>query len=193
MKKMFCAVLVIAMMMFAGNSGIAVAGSVKIDVCHNTGNGGYQLINISTRALNAHLGHEDILPGEIISVEEPYDGLYGSTVTMTTLIGPDCSTTTVLKIETTQNFSSGQAAGVSAGWAGWSCVEPGHPKVVGGGVFPEDGTIIAQGPAKLGAAAISGWNYPVYPHFIYIPPEEGWVVEAAGETPPTGIYVLCGP
>ncbi len=190
---MFCAVLVIAMMMFAGNSGIAVAGVEKIYVCHITGNGGYQLLSISTRALDAHSGHGDILPGEIISVGDLEPGLYGSMVTMTTLIGPDCSTTTVLKIETTHNFSQGQPAGVSAGWTGWSCVEPGHPKVVGGGVFPEDGTIIAQGAAKPGAAAIDGSSYPDYPHYDYPPPEEGWVVHAAGPTPPTGIYVLCGP
>lgn len=127
-----------------------------------------------------------------------YSGRYGGTVTPVVITNEDCSTTYALKTETAQNFSQGQPSGVSAGWAGWSCVEVGYPHVVGGGVVPEDGTVIAQGPAEYEAPAIDGYNYPVYPHYTYngganAPGgEEGWVVEAAGPTPPTGIYVLCG-
>ena len=35
----------------------------KVDVCHATGNGGWNLININGNALNAHLNHGDVLPG----------------------------------------------------------------------------------------------------------------------------------
>jgi predicted ribosomally synthesized peptide with SipW-like signal peptide len=102
-----------------------------------------------------------------------------------------------IRIDRTASFQSGQPAGQSAGWAGWSCPAE-YPKVVSGGVTPASGTILAQGPAKFGAAAIAGSNYPVYPHYTYnggsntAGGEEGWVVAAAGPTPPTGFYVICG-
>lgn len=124
-----------------------------------------------------------------------YDGevLYGSTVTPVTVTNVDCSTVNALKVEHTQNFSQGQTTGVSAGWAGWSCVQPGYLDAIGGGVIPETGTFIAQGLAESGAPAIDGYNYPFYPHYTFGSGEEGWVVEAAGPTPPTSTYVLCGP
>jgi hypothetical protein len=180
------ALLVLGMLV----SGTAFAQAAKVNVCHVTGNGGFQMLSISTRALEAHIGHGDFMPGEIISEGTPYAGLYGSWVTLITLIGDDCSVSSVLRIDSTQNFGSG-------GWAGWSCIQPGYLKVVGGGVVPETAGVIAQGAAKYGAAAIDGNNYPVYPHYTYnlgvnAPGgEEGWVVRA-GSPVPTGIYVLCG-
>lgn len=36
----------------------------KVNVCHRTGNGSYNLINISTKALSAHLAHGDGMPGD---------------------------------------------------------------------------------------------------------------------------------
>jgi len=165
-------------------SGTAFAQAAKVNVCHVTGNGGFQILSISTRALEAHIGHGDFMPGEIISEGTPYPGLYGSTVTPITLIGDDCSVSSVLRIDKTQNFAVG-------GWAGWSCLETDYPKVVGGGVVPETAGVMAQGPAKPGAAAIDGFNYPTYPHYTFPAGEEGWVVRA-GSPVPTSIYVLCG-
>jgi len=190
MKKVFVAAMVLGLVFSISN--LAVAGAPKVDVCHVTGHGGLQMLSISTRALNAHIEHGDFLPGELSFEGVSYPGLYGSTVTPIQLVGDDCSRIDALKIEATMNFQQGQPVGGSAGWAGWSCLEIGYPKVVGGGVIPEDGTIIAQGMAKDGAASIDGYNYPVYPHYTYPAGEEGWVVEAAGATPPTSIYVLCG-
>jgi predicted ribosomally synthesized peptide with SipW-like signal peptide len=128
-----------------------------------------------------------------VATGDPYDGLYGSTVIPGTATFTDCSSANVLRIESTQNFQAGQDEGHGAGWAGWSCIETGYPHVVGGGVIPPDADVYAQGPAKPGADPIDGFNYPIYPHYTYTSPEEGWVVEAAGATPPTGIYALCAP
>jgi hypothetical protein len=36
----------------------------KVDVCHQTGNGGFHEINISANALPAHLRHGDVMPDE---------------------------------------------------------------------------------------------------------------------------------
>lgn len=120
---------------------------------------------------------------------KPYSGLYGSTVTPVTITKTDCNTVTALRIDSAQSFGSG-------GWAGWSCIEPGYPNVVGGGIVGPGAVAIAQGPAEYGAPAIDGFNYPVYPHYTFnggsnTPGgEEGWVVRA-GSPVPTGIYALC--
>ncbi len=162
-------------------------------LCHVTGNGGYVQITVSGNAASALLAHGDVFPGSTVNTGAPYSGLYGSTVTPVTLIGDDCSQTQALSIAHTENFQTGQPAGSSAGWAGWSCLESGYPHVLGGGITPADATIVAQGPAKTGAAAIDGSSYPTYPNYTFPSGEEGWVVEGAGPTPPTGIYVVCGP
>lgn len=178
----------------------AFAQANKVNVCHVTGNGGLQMLNIGSSALWAHLAHGDKVPGDSSITGPTYPGVFGGTVTPLALIGNDCSTSNVLRlrIDTTQNFQHNQPAGAPAGWAGWSCLEPDYSKVVSGGFTPDTATIIAQGAAKYGAPAINGSNYPVYPHYTYnggsnaAGGEEGWVVEAAGGNPPTGIYVLCG-
>jgi len=41
----------------------ATAGN-KVDVCHVDGSGGFQMINVSVNAANAHLGHGDFLPAD---------------------------------------------------------------------------------------------------------------------------------
>ncbi len=120
------------------------------------------------------------------SVEEtgtPYPGLYTSTVTLVTITNEDCSTVNALKSEKEQNFAVG-------GWAGWSCTEIGYLNAVGGGVIGNDATVIDQGLAEVGADAVDGVDYPVYPHYTYTSGEEGWVVRA-GDPVPTSIYVLC--
>lgn len=120
-----------------------------------------------------------------------YTGLYGSTVTPVNVTNENCSQVAALQIEATQSFSQGQPEGVSAGWAGWSCLEAGFPNAIGGGIIPSGASVIDQGLAESGAPAVSGYNYPTYPHHVFPANEEGWVVEAAGPTPPTSIYVLC--
>ena len=35
-----------------------------VDVCHTTGNGSFQLLNVNGNALSAHLAHGDGIPGE---------------------------------------------------------------------------------------------------------------------------------
>ena len=107
---------------------------------------------------------------------EPYNEPAWGTVTYVTITNEDCSTINAIKVEHSMSYTQGQAEGARAGWAGISCIEPGYSQVVGGGVW--DGAAFAQGPAEIGAAAIDGENYPVYPHYTYPSPEEGWVVEA---------------
>jgi len=46
-------------------TGTALAASEpKVDVCHLTGNGSYNLINVSANAVPAHLAHGDGYPGQ---------------------------------------------------------------------------------------------------------------------------------
>jgi hypothetical protein len=120
-----------------------------------------------------------------------YPGLYGSTVTPVEATLSDCSTVDALKIDSTQNFQANQPEGSPAGWAGWSCLEAGYPDAIGGGTSPGD--VYAQGIAEPGTPAIDGYNYPVYPNYTFPAGEEGYVVEAAGPTPPASIYVVCAP
>ena len=72
------------------------------------------------------------------------------------------------------------------GWGGWSC--PAGTVVVGGGYTPSDHTVLISEAAKPGSA--SGL-YPVYPHYTYTPPEEGWVVQNGGVAADLVIYVDC--
>lgn len=44
--------------------GLSTAASPKVDVCHQEGNGSFQLITVAYQAVQAHLGHGDALPGE---------------------------------------------------------------------------------------------------------------------------------
>lgn len=133
----------------------------------------------------------------VVATGESYEGEFGSTVTPVKITNTNCSVVNALKLEHSMNYQQGQPEGQPAGWAGWSCVEPGYREVVGGGVTPEGADVYAQGAAEFGAPAVDGNNYPNYPHYTFNGGvnadggEEGWVVEAAGTTPPTSIYALC--
>jgi len=194
---------------------MASAQATKVNVCHVTGNGAYLLINVAARALPAHLAHGDARPGDsvpgnagyvfsdtceaeqvtceysVTPTGSSYLGRYGGTVTPVTITNEDCSVIDARRTDTAQGFAG-------TGWAGWSCVELGYPKVVGGGVTPDGATVTGQGAAKFGAAAVAGYNYPVYPHYTFnggsnTPGgEEGWVAQAAPLNKPTGLYVICG-
>jgi len=126
----------------------------------------------------------------VVPTGQSYDNPVWGTVTYVTITNTDCTIEDAIKVEHSMNYQQGQAEGQPAGWAGISCIEPGYSQVLGGGVW--DGAVYAQGPAEFGAPAIDGNNYPVYPHWTFTGGEEGWVVEAAGAVPPTGIYALCG-
>jgi len=108
-----------------------------------------------------------------------------SGVTPVTVTYTDCRTANVQKVEKSMSFSQ-------TGWGGWSCPTA-YPEVVGGGVIPGNATVTGQGAAEVGAPPVAGSNYPVYPHYTFNAGngEEGWVVQAAGPTPPTGLYALC--
>lgn len=125
----------------------------------------------------------------VVPTGQTYLNPVWGTVTYVTITNEDCGTIDAIKVEHAMSYQQGQQPGAPAGWAGISCIEPGYSHVVGGGVW--DGDVYAQGPAKAGAPAIDGYNYPVYPHWTFPAGEEGWVVEAAGPVPPTGIYALC--
>jgi len=72
----------------------------------------------------------------------------------------------------------------STGWGGWSCPIS-HPNVVGGSTDCEKSLAISQ-MAKAGVG-----TYPVYPHYTYTSPEEGWVVQNGGIGQSCKIYVQC--
>ncbi len=69
------------------------------------------------------------------------------------------------------------------GWAGWSC--PAGMHVVGGGVAA-GATVLVSQPAKPGVG-----TYPLYPHYNYTPPEEGWVVQNNNDNETITYYVDC--
>lgn len=48
----------------AGAATVLGSPQGKVDVCHQTGNGSYHVINVSGNAVPAHLRHGDVLPDE---------------------------------------------------------------------------------------------------------------------------------
>jgi hypothetical protein len=77
------------------------------------------------------------------------------------------------------NFNS------AGGWAGWSCPVD-HPYVVSATNDCTDPLAVFQ-PAKPGVAP-----YPVYPHYTYTPPEQGWVIQNNSiDAQSCRIYVDC--
>lgn len=68
----------------------------------------------------------------------------------------------------------------ATGWAGWSC--PPGETVISGGVYESDQVTLVDpstvfaGLAKPGVT-VAGYTYPVYPHWTYPPPEEGYVAQ----------------
>jgi hypothetical protein len=64
-RRLFTAALLPALVFVAAGAA-TVFGSPqgKQDICHQTGNGSYHLINVSGNAVPAHLRHGDVLPDE---------------------------------------------------------------------------------------------------------------------------------
>ena len=63
MKRILVAVLAASLMAVVLLPSAAVAKGPKVDVCHQTGNGSYHLINISAKAVSKHNKHGDGVPG----------------------------------------------------------------------------------------------------------------------------------
>ena len=58
------AVLPAIILVAAGAATVFGSPQGKVDVCHQTGNGSYHVINVSGNAVPAHLRHGDVLPDE---------------------------------------------------------------------------------------------------------------------------------
>ncbi|MBE3075336.1 MAG: hypothetical protein IMZ75_10385 [Actinobacteria bacterium] len=144
--------------------GAFAAPASKVDICHVTGDGSYQLINVAENAQPAHIDHGDVLAET--------NGLDANCAVVPT------------RIESSVFNLSG------TGWAGWSC--PTGTTAVGGGTIPSNPTypIGAQG---LAVDNIGGSTYPVYPHYTFTPPETGYVVQNGGTAQSIQVYVDCLP
>ncbi|HSP73155.1 MAG TPA: hypothetical protein VLN26_12345, partial [Gaiellaceae bacterium] len=143
--SLFAAVLV---------AGVANAGTVKVDVCHLQGNGSYNLINISEKAVPAHVAHGDGLPGD------PVPGVAGK------IFGADCSFE-VAPLSGYEVVTSPAMAFGDSGYGGWSC--PTGKVVIGGGFK-------ATAPVSVSAPGTPG---SVWPHYTFGAGESGWVVRDA--------------
>lgn len=70
-------ILMFAVVAFAGPSaGSALAGQEKVDMCHLTGNGEFNLISIAEPAVEAHLAHGDHLPDSDGNCDSDQDGIF---------------------------------------------------------------------------------------------------------------------
>lgn len=64
-RRALLTALVPAMALVAiGTATVVGSPQDKVDVCHQTGNGSFHVINISANALPAHMNHGDVLPDE---------------------------------------------------------------------------------------------------------------------------------
>lgn len=75
------------------------------------------------------------------------------------------------------------------GWYGWSC--PAGSTIISGSVT--GGDVAFDGPAKVGVM-VGAATYPVYPHYTFTPPEEGWVVQNDNDSGETQVLtIVCQP
>jgi hypothetical protein len=168
MRRRVLFISVLTTLFLVLSTSLVMAGRPpKVDVCHSTGSGKYILINISERALPAHLAHGDGLPGD------PVPGMDGM------IFGPDCSVQSAPLsgygvIESALLFYG------DGGWAGWSV--PADKVVLGGG-FDAEVPVAASAPATPGS---------VWPHYIFGADEYGWVVQDApdGAGSTTTVYAV---
>ena len=71
------AIIVVAVLTLALVSSTASAKQTKVDVCHQEGNGGSHIINVSENAVDAHLAHGDWLVADEVcgdGVDNDCDG-----------------------------------------------------------------------------------------------------------------------
>ena len=64
--QIILAVLAVAVFTMILSSAPVSAGQEKINVCHVDGEDNYRLINVSAKAVDAHLGHDDGLVGDLV-------------------------------------------------------------------------------------------------------------------------------
>lgn len=90
MKRYFTATCFVALSLGAGAAvsiGTAEAGGDKVDVCHLTNGGNYNLLRVSASALSAHLGHGDGQPGDAVPGLEGF--IFGENCTPTVDVAPE--------------------------------------------------------------------------------------------------------
>jgi spore coat-associated protein N len=136
----------------------------------------------------------EIASGNTMTVEQSYhmnadtgNWAQGDTMTFTmeffaqqTVGNPPPPSPELLRIVSSELYYS------ATGWGGWSC--PAGTFVVGGGYLPSTATVLISQAAKAGVG-----TYPVYPHYTYTPPEEGWVVQNDNDSETIQICVFCAP
>jgi hypothetical protein len=65
LRRLFPAALLPAMVFVAaGTATVFGSPQGKQDICHQTGNGSFHVINVSANAVPAHLRHGDVLTDE---------------------------------------------------------------------------------------------------------------------------------
>jgi hypothetical protein len=113
--KKLLSVLAVLVLLLAALPVLSVgAGGIKVDVCHNEGNGTYHLINISDNAFDSHVAHGDASPGEAVP------GMTGFEFDEACNVVQALQTTTVTSAAL--NLSS-------TGAGGWSCPSA-YPQVL---------------------------------------------------------------
>lgn len=158
--------LVSALLVAALAPNAAFAKSEKVDVCHITEDGTYNLINISENAVPAHLNHGDTSPGSIAG---------------TNFVDENCSISPITRVESPELVFG------PTGWGGWSCPAD-TPNVVGGGYEPAEATVLVSEAAEPDS---DSGLYPNYPHYTFSPGEEGWVVQNSNTQQALVVYALC--
>jgi hypothetical protein len=141
------------------------AKAEKVEVCHVTGNGSYQSINISKSAVQAHMDHGDAMPGSLVGNK---------------YVNDDCGVEDTVRAES-PSISFGALA-----WGGWSC--PAGTTVVGGGYEPAEATVLVS---EVAAPDSASGLYPKYPHYTFVPPETGWVVQNGSSAQTLTVYAIC--
>lgn len=61
---------------------VAGGGKTKVDICHRTAHGTYNLITVGEPAYQAHMNHGDLLPGGFVVIDDVF-----------MVVGPDCTLT----------------------------------------------------------------------------------------------------
>ncbi len=161
-----------AMGVLAGAAALGLgAGRVgaqadKVVVCHATGSGSFNRIEVSRNALPAHLRHGDAQPGD------PVPGEDGA------MFGDDCGVVDVPP--PTEIHCSDPLVFGPNGWGGWSC--PAGMTAVGGSYDPASATVQVAEVAEPGS---------VYPHHTFGPDESGFVVHNDNDQETITVCVEC--
>jgi hypothetical protein len=149
-----------------GPGTASAAPAPKTDICHQKGNGSYNLISVSGNAAAAHQAHGDAMPGDVVGNQRLDD---------------DCELQDATRV-TSPPLSFGPN-----GWGGWSC--PTGTTAVGGGTSLS--SVSDEGVAAPGADPVDGFSYPAYPHYTFSPGETGYVVHNDNDSETGTVFVDC--